>query len=31
VAPMTERFVHDIGRFACRHNLDVVPFRKGEQ
>jgi hypothetical protein len=31
VAPMTERFVREIGRFARRHKLDVVAFRKGER
>jgi hypothetical protein len=31
VAPMTERFLREIERFARQHRLDVVAFRKGER
>lgn len=30
VAPRTEAFVKEIGRFAGRHGIDVVSFAKGE-
>ena len=31
IAPMTERFVRSIERFAKEHRLDVVGFEKGQR